>query len=226
MNSAVVKSLEDFQPAETACGSELVGKRVWDLLVLIERFSENWVVHGIPQTHSFGRLPDEEEIRAWAVPRSTGYWLNCLIRLTGAKTVLEIGTSLGYSTLWMASALAKNGGHIYTCELFDQKIERARQHFAKSGLQNITLLDGDALATTQAWDKRIDILFLDADPGNYCAYWSSLKPWMHIDSVVSMDIAVYHRSVTEPFINDIADEPEWVSWVMPFDHGLLFAKRK
>jgi predicted O-methyltransferase YrrM len=226
MNSAVVKSLEDFQPAEPACGAELVGQRLWDLLVSIERFSENWVVHGIPKTHSFGRLPDEEEIRAWAVPRSTGYWLNCLIRLTGAKTVLEIGTSLGYSTLWMASALANNGGHIYTCELFDQKTQLARQHFAKSGLRNITLLTGDAVDTTKTWDKRIDILFLDADPENYPAYWSALKPWLHKESVIIMDNAVDHRTVTEPFISDMSQEPEWVSWVMPFDHGLLFAKRK
>jgi predicted O-methyltransferase YrrM len=226
MNSAVITSLENFQPAELACGTELVGQQVWDLLVSIERFSENWVVHGIPKTHSFGRLPDEEEIRAWAVPRSTGYWLNCLIRLTGAKTVLEIGTSFGYSTLWMASALANNGGRIYTCEMFDPKIELARQHFARSGLQNITLLAGDAVVTTRAWDKRIDILFLDADPENYSAYWSALKPWLHKESVVIMDNAVDHRSVTQPFVNDMTHESEWVSWVMPFDHGLLFAKRK
>jgi len=226
MNSAVITSLGDFQPTEPACGTELVGQQVWDLLVSIERFSENWVVHGIPKTHSFGRLPDEEEIRAWAVPRSTGYWLNCLIRLTGAKTVLEIGTSLGYSTLWMASALASNGGHIYTCELFDQKTELARHHFAESGLRNITLLAGDAVETTKTWDKRIDILFLDADPESYSAYWSALKPWLHKESVVIMDNAVDHRTVTETFVNDMTHEPEWASWIMPFDHGLLFAKRK
>jgi len=222
MNSAVLASLEHFQPStEPSGGAELVGQQVWDLLLSIERFSEDWVVHGVPKTHSFGRLPEEEEIRAWAVPRSTGYWLHSIIRLTGAKTVLEIGTSLGYSTLWMASALAKNSGSIYTCELFDPKAKLARKHFASSGLRNIMLLEN-----TKAWDKPIDVLFLDADPENYSTYWSVLKHWLHADSIVIMDNAVDHLSITEPFIEEIARETEWTSWVLPFDHGLLFAKQK
>jgi hypothetical protein len=53
-----------------------------------------------------------------------------------------------------------------------------------------------------------------------------MKPWLHNESVIIMDNAVDHRTVTEPFISDMSQEPEWVSWVMPFDHGLLFAKRK
>jgi predicted O-methyltransferase YrrM len=226
MNSAAPTPPNLCEPTEPGCGSELMGQRLWNLLTAIEQFSENWVIHGIPKIHSYGRLPDEEEIRAWAVPRSTGYWLHTLIRLTGAKTVLEIGTSLGYSTLWMAAGLAQNGGRIYTCELFEPKIEIAKRHFAQSGCQNIELLTGDALATTERWDKPIDILFLDADPENYRAYWSALKPWLHKESIVIMDNAMDHRSVTEPFIAGITRENEWVNWIVPLDHGLLFAKRK
>jgi predicted O-methyltransferase YrrM len=210
-------------PDERTCSLDLLGKQVWDLLLDIERFSENWVLYGVPRTHSYGRLPDEEEIRAWPIPRSTGYWLYSLVRMTSARTVLEIGTSLGYSALWMASALQFVDGQIYTCEVFDPKIVLAKEHFAKSGLRNITLIEGDAAETINDWNQPIDILFLDADPENYRLYWSMLKPRLHKRSILIMDNAVDHRSETAAFIDEVEQELHWSSWVLPFDHGLLFA---
>ena len=68
------------------------------------------------------------------ITRHTGEFLSVLVRATGARRVLELGTSNGYSTLWLASAARATGGMVTTVELSDFKVGLASSNFAKSGL--------------------------------------------------------------------------------------------
>lgn len=221
-----ISPADQIAQLEEIDATQLVGLQMWNALTDIEVFSEDWVIHGVPRTHSFGRLPDEEEIRAWAIPRTTGYVLYLLLMMHKPKVVLELGTSLAYSSIWLGAALARSGGQLWTCEIFQPKIELAKKHIASSGLKNINLVEGDALDTTRAWRRPIDLLFLDADPENYELYWDHLERCMNDDSILIMDNAVDHFDVTRHFRDKMSSSPHWESTVFPIDHGLLIARKK
>lgn len=97
-----------------------------------------------------------------------GKFLQLLIRLSGAKKIVEIGTLAGYSTTWMAEALPEDG-HIYTIEKDDKRAELALQNLPT---KNITLLRGDALSVLETLNDQapFDMVFIDADKLNYLHY--------------------------------------------------------
>lgn len=221
-----ISPADQIAQLEEIDATQLVGLQTWNALTDIEVFSEDWVIHGVPRTHSFGRLPDEEEIRAWPIPRTTGYVLFLLLMMHNPKVVLELGTSLAYSSIWLGAALARSGGRLWTCEIFQPKIELAKKHIASSGLENINLVEGDALDTTRAWRRPIDLLFLDADPESYPSYWKYLESHMNGGSILIMDNAIDHYEITRPFCEMMRSHPDWETSIFPLDHGLLLAKKK
>ena len=74
------------------------------------------------------------------ITRDTGELLAVLVRASGARRVLEIGTSNGYSTLWLAEAVDGTGGAVTTVERADDKVELARHNFARAGLASVITL--------------------------------------------------------------------------------------
>ena len=103
------------------------------------------------------------------ITRDTGDLLAVLVRATVARRVLEIGTSNGYSTLWLASAARAIGGTVTTVELSEHKIGLATANFARSGLGGqITLLHEDAGRVLQrSLDGAFDLVFLDSERSEY-----------------------------------------------------------
>lgn len=102
-------------------------------------------------------------------------WL--LAETTGAKTVVEIGTSTGESAVWFALALRSTGGHLFTHEIDPERAKIAEANFKKAGVDSlITIILGDAHETVAQHKKPIDILFLDADKEGYIDYLNKLVP--------------------------------------------------
>ena len=105
------------------------------------------------------------------VPEADGQALHDIILEHEYKDALEIGTSTGYSTIWIAWALSKTGGKVITVEIDKQRHEEALTHFREAGLD--TFIDarlGDAHTIVPALDGPFDFVFCDADtawgPGN------------------------------------------------------------
>lgn len=109
-----------------------------------------------------------------AVTPLQGRLLQLLVRLRGARAVLEIGTLGGYSALWLARGLPETG-RLVTLERDPHHAAVARATFARAGLADrIALRDGDALATLPALHAegaRFDLVFIDADKANVPAYY-------------------------------------------------------
>jgi predicted O-methyltransferase YrrM len=119
-----------------------------------------------------------------------GRLLRLLAESTGAKRVVEIGTSTGESATWLAMALRKTGGHVYTHEIDDGRAKVAQANFEKAGVEKlITIVMGDAHETVKRYKdskdelfidqekgEGIDILFLDADKQGYIDYLEKLVP--------------------------------------------------
>ncbi len=111
------------------------------------------------------------------VPIEDGRLLRLLTETTGAKHVVEIGTSNGYSGIWICLALKKTGGKLVTHEIDEGRASLARQNFKRAGVDDIvTLVMGDAHETVKNLKDPIDLLFLDADKPGYIDYLNKLLP--------------------------------------------------
>ncbi|UCD00127.1 MAG: class I SAM-dependent methyltransferase [Phycisphaerales bacterium] len=111
------------------------------------------------------------------VPAEDGRLLRLLTETLGAKNVVEIGTSNGYSGIWFCLALQKTGGKLTTHEIDADRASLARENFKKAGVGAlVTLVEGDAHEEVTKLKGPIDILFLDADKEGYIDYLDKLLP--------------------------------------------------
>lgn len=128
------------------------------------------------------------------IEANQGRFLELLARMSGAKRILEVGTLGGYSTLWMARALPKDG-RLVTLELEQACADVAQANFARAGVAaQIDLRLGPALDSLrqmiQAGEEAFDFLFLDADKENYPNYLPLLLELSHPGTVLVADNVV------------------------------------
>jgi predicted O-methyltransferase YrrM len=111
------------------------------------------------------------------VPEADGRLLRILTESIGAKHVVELGTSTGYSGLWFAMALRKTGGKLTTYDIDERRIKIAKENFKQAGVDDlITIVQGDAHEQVKKLTEPIDLLFLDADKEGYLDYLNKLLP--------------------------------------------------
>jgi predicted O-methyltransferase YrrM len=132
------------------------------------------------------------------VPVSDGRLLRLLTEATGAKSVVELGTSTGLSGLWFCLALQKTGGRLTTFEYDSGRAAMARTHFKKAGVDPIaTIVEGDAHQTISRLKDPIDILFIDADKEGYLDYLNRLLPLVRPGGLIlahNVDMSPEYRS--------------------------------
>ncbi len=111
------------------------------------------------------------------VPEQDGRILRLLTEAVGAKHVVEIGTSNGYSGIWFCLALRTTGGKLTTHDIDEGRASLARKNFKRAGVDNmVTLVMGDAHETVTKIKEPIDVLFIDADKEGYTDYLKKLLP--------------------------------------------------
>jgi caffeoyl-CoA O-methyltransferase len=124
-----------------------------------------------------------------------GQFLQMLIKLSGAKLCLEVGTFTGYSALHMASALPVDG-RLITCEAREHHTKIAKKYFELSPHgHKITLLLGDASQTLLDIDDTLDFVFIDADKANYPTYYDILLPKLKSGGLMVVDNALWGGDV-------------------------------
>lgn len=111
------------------------------------------------------------------VPENDGRLLRLLAESINAQHIVEIGTSNGYSGIWMALALKRTGGKLTTFEIDAQRAALARENFARAGVEDlITLIEGNAHEKVLELEGPIDMVFIDADKPGYPDYLEKLLP--------------------------------------------------
>jgi caffeoyl-CoA O-methyltransferase len=129
-----------------------------------------------------------------------GPLLAFLVRLTGARRIVEVGTFTGFSTLSMAQALPE-GGQIIACDVSEEWTAVGRAAWADAGVADrIDLRIAPAIETLRALPggRWIDLVFLDADKGSYVDYWEELVPRMSPGGLLVVDNTLYHGQVVDP----------------------------
>ncbi|MBW8038840.1 MAG: O-methyltransferase [Planctomycetes bacterium] len=115
--------------------------------------------------------------RYLSVSLNDGRLMRQLTEATGAKRVVEIGTSTGYSGLWFALALRATGGKLTTYEIDPERARIAGENFKRAGVDDlITIVLGNAHEKVKEYKEPIDVLFLDADKEGYIDYLNKLLP--------------------------------------------------
>lgn len=160
------------------------------------------------------------------VPREDGRLLRLLTESAGAKTVVEIGTSNGYSGIWFCLALQKTGGRLITCEIDEDRAVQARENFKRAGVdQMVTLVMGDAHQTVKKFDETIDILFLDADKEGYLDYLRTLLPKVRPGGLIIAH-NITPRQADPRYIEAITTNPDLESLLLHPESGVSVTLKK
>ncbi len=172
-------------------------------------------------------LVQDRQRRMLNITRDTGEFLSVLIRSTRAREILEIGTSNGYSTLWLAEAARVIGGHVTTVEASEFKSELASRNFARSGLsQLITQMQGNASPMLlQTPDDSFDFIFLDAERSEYPALWPDLRRVLRPGHLLVVDNALSHAGEMAPLLDLIQSDPTFTTSLVPVGKGEFLAMR-
>jgi predicted O-methyltransferase YrrM len=175
----------------------------------------------------FGRAHDTEvddrRERLRNVEPETARMLAVLVHATGARRLLELGTSNGYSTLWLADAVISTGGRVTTVEIDETRAAMARQNFAEAGLDGrIDLRIEDAGVTLSASpDTAWDFIFLDAERDQYVAYWPDLLGTLRVPGLLAVDNIVSHADELIDFRQLVENEPSITFTIIPIGAGVL-----
>jgi predicted O-methyltransferase YrrM len=171
------------------------------------------------------RATTEREHRMLNITRDTGEFLAVLVRATLARRVLEIGTSNGYSTLWLASAARATGGAVTTVERSPDKVGLASANFARSGLAPfISLLHDDAGRVLEGSpDGVVDLIFLDSERPEYPGWWPHLKRVLRPGGLLVVDNATSHPEQMAPFVALVKADADFVTSLVPVGNGEFLA---
>jgi predicted O-methyltransferase YrrM len=159
------------------------------------------------------------------ITRDTGEFLAVLVRATVARQVLEIGTSNGYSTLWLAEAARAIDGAVTTVELEDGKIAMASLNFDRSGLAAfVTQVHDDAASVLQRSEQHAwDMIFLDSERSQYCAWWPDLRRILRPGGLLVVDNATSHPQQMAAFVALVSDDTEFACCLVPIGKGEFLA---
>ena len=164
--------------------------------------------------------------------------LQQLALMINARTVFELGSAIGYSTIWWAQAVGENGRVIYT-DGDGKNAERARDYFARAGVSNrITLYTGDALEVLSEQKQEFDIIFNDVDKDDYPRVLRLVAPRLRKGGLFITDNVLWSGRVAEKnptdsrtkaiveFNRKLQDSKEFYTTILPIRDGLAVALKK
>jgi len=159
------------------------------------------------------------------IPPETGKFVSLLAASAPPGVYIEIGTSAGYSALWLSLACMQTERKLVTFELQEDKIEMARETIRKAKVSNIVeLVEGNALDFLPNYEN-ISFCFLDAEKEIYLNCYRIVVPKMVKGGLLVADNAINHREALESFINQVMEDPRVDSLIVPIGKGELVCRR-
>lgn len=160
------------------------------------------------------------------VPVEDGRLLRILAESVGAKHIVEIGTSNGYSGIWQCLALKATGGKLTTFEIDARRAAMARENFKKAGVEDlVTLVEGDAHEKVAQVEGPVDILFLDADKEGYLDYLNKLLPKLRPGGLVIGHNINPGQSDPE-FVKAVTTNPDLETLILNHTGGISVTMKK
>jgi predicted O-methyltransferase YrrM len=178
----------------------------------------------VPGDQTFN--PDEYALAAG--PDSAAL-LNLLIRVSGARNIVEVGTSIGYTSVWMGEAARDNGGHVIGMEAVATKHAQATSNLERAGLSGVVEVRlGDAKAIVREVAGPIDLAFVDAWKDDYIEYFDVLLPKLRVGGCIVSDNVIYppmFQEAMQRYVAHVRATPNIRSQTLPIGSGLEFTVR-
>jgi predicted O-methyltransferase YrrM len=177
------------------------------------------------QLHDAG---EPRRLRRWRVlepPAGELLWF--LVQLVQARQVIEIGTSRGVSTLWLAAATRATSGHVTSIDNDADAQRVAAQHLDRAGLIDQVIFrvgDGGRVLAEMA-DGSVDLLFLDAERSEYAGWWPHPRRVLRPGGLLVVDNANSHPEQIAPLREQLASDAELVITTLGVGKGELMAFR-
>ncbi|EPC01554.1 hypothetical protein L861_16920 [Litchfieldella anticariensis FP35 = DSM 16096] len=160
------------------------------------------------------------------ITRDTGQFLAVLLKAMKASKVLEIGTSNGYSTLWLASSI-DDSGRVTTVEVSSDKVCEARDNFARAGLAHkIRQIEGSAAGYLRARETRFDMVFLDAERSQYLDFIDDVMAVLNPGGVLICDNAISHQAELADFMAYVEKLEAFTTCLVPVGKGEFVAYKE
>jgi predicted O-methyltransferase YrrM len=161
------------------------------------------------------------------VEPETAGMLAVLARATKARRILEIGTSNGYSTIWLADAAEATGAELTSLDVEPSRTALARENLARAGLGgDADLRTEDAAAVLRAApDGAFDLVFLDAERDAYVAYWPDLVRALAPGGLLAVDNVVSHADQVRDFRVLVDADDRLTQALVPIGAGVLLVVR-
>lgn len=157
-----------------------------------------------------------------AITFDTGMFFSILIKAIRARRVLEVGTSAGFSTLWLVDAVGKKG-RIVTIEMDPLKVERARKNFRQAGVEKlIEIRQGVALDVLRQLTGRFDFVLLDADKENIIKYFDLVLPLVRKGGIIAADNMLFpphYRPMMKKYARHMQSKKNVQSVTVPIGMG-------
>ncbi len=140
--------------------------------------------------------------------------------------VLEIGTSNGYSTIWLAAALRLSGGTLTSIDREPAKIALARENLDRARLSDVVrLIEGEALPVVAGLGGRFDCIFFDADRTDASRQLRALLPKLTDDALILADNVLSHPDEVRAYVAAVDALPGFTTMTVPIGKGLHLAYR-
>jgi caffeoyl-CoA O-methyltransferase len=209
----------------------------------------NFTTTGPVDDYMYAMLPPRDEVLAEMedyaskhdvpiVGPAVARFLEQLARMIEARTVFELGSAIGYSTIWWARAVGEKGRVIYT-DGDAKNAERARGYFARAGVaKRVTLHTGDALEFLSEQKEEFDIIFNDVDKDDYPRVLRLVAPRLRTGGLFITDNVLWSGRVAEKnprdqttkaileFNRKLSDDPDFYTTIVPIRDGLAIALKK
>lgn len=168
------------------------------------------------------------EVPSAIMPKTTAKLLKLLILSTKSKKILEIGCSIGYSAIWMASAAKELGGHVYTMDKSEDRSELARINFENAGLsREITLFEGDAMDILKNWKNGpMDFILIDAMKKQYLDYYKLVFPLLNRSGMIVADDVNKFKEKMKDFLEYVKKDKRVYSTILNIDDGVIIIYKK
>lgn len=178
------------------------------------------------------------------IPPEVAQFLTFLVQLSGARDILEIGTAIAYSTIWLARAAIPRDGHVTTIEINERRAKTALKNIRVAGLEDrITLLKGHAVDIVPQLKDQYDFIFVDAAKGQYGWFFAELYPRLKPGGLLVSDNVLAGGLVTAPdeelqhrqktavrrlreYLAMITSHPNLETTVIPFGDGVAVSLKK
>lgn len=189
------------------------------LIAVLDELHRYGTEHDAGQANRLDRLRNLEP--------GTAQLLAVLVRATGARRLLEIGTSNGYSTLWLADASRSVGGHLVSVDIDAARSALAAQNLERAGLRELVELrvEDAAVSLRETPEGGCDMIFLDAERSTYAGYWPDLLRVLRPGGLLAVDNVLSHADQVTDFRSLIRSDERVSEAIVPTGAGLLLVVR-